>query len=221
MAHPSPDCPAPVLVLASTSPRRRQLLTEAGIAHIAISPGIDDAVLAPGRVHVAAWVAALAYLKARAGALRMAGDECVPPADSRPSIGATTLVLGADTLCVQDGVIIGQARDENQARRILQGFSGRRHEVITGVALVRPDGERVTMFVDRASVDMGVLTARDIENYLAGGAWRGKAGAYNLTERLEAGWPIRFDGDPTTIVGLPMLRLRAFLERFGLRGAAA
>ena len=72
------------------------------------------------------------------------------------------------------------------------------------------------MFVDTATVTVGDIPGREVNAYVNSGQWRGKAGAYNLDERLEAGWPITFSGDPTTIVGLPMRRLLPLLERLGI-----
>jgi septum formation protein len=70
------------------------------------------------------------------------------------------------------------------------------------------------MFTDRATVRLGRIAPPEIDGYVASGQWRGKAGAYNLAERLEAGWPITYEGDPGTIMGLPMRRLAPLLRRF-------
>lgn len=192
------------LVLASTSPRRTQLLRDRGLDHEVRNPGIDDGRLRPGRAATpASWVASLAYLKARAGA------------DQEPD---GTLVLGADTICVHDGRIIGQPRDADEARRTLLAFEGRHHEVYTGVALI--ESSRRDIFVDRARVRVGELGSERIESYVASGMWRGKAGAYNLGERLAAGWPITFEGDPTTVVGLPMTMLTQRLTPPGVEAGA-
>ena len=186
------------LVLASRSPRRRELLEGAGIAHDAVDTGIDDGDLRPGE-HAAAesWVAALGYLKARAGAevwAERAGEE---PA----------LVLGADTVCVADGELFGQPRDAGDAERMLRALSGGTHRVLTGVALVDSrTGERC-VFVDGATVTVGDLDRDDVASYIESGAWSGKAGGYNLSERIEAGWPVACDGDPSTVMGLPMRRV--------------
>lgn len=198
-------CPSRLrLVLASTSPRRTQLLREGGLPHDVRDPGIDDGRLRPGRAATpASWVASLAYLKARAGA------------EQEPE---GTLVLGADTVCVHDGAIIGQPRDAEDARRTLLAFEGRHHEVYTGVALI--ENNRRDIFVDRARVRVGELGPERIESYVASGQWKGKAGAYNLGERLAAGWPITFEGDPTTIVGLPMNLLSRRLARPGVEAGA-
>lgn len=173
------------------------MLHEHGVPHEAIEPGIDDGGLRPGRVSPPAWAAALANLKACAGAesLRLAG--CATGA----------LVLGADTICVMDGKLFGQARDADEARATLAAFDDREHEVITGVALVDAQTGQREMFADRAVVRWGEVGTKRIDEYVRSGAWRGKAGAYNLVERIGAGWPITHEGDWTTVVGLPMRRL--------------
>lgn len=183
------------LVLASRSPRRRLLLSEAGFEASVIDPGLDDGAIRPNQaVTPAQWVAALAYLKARAGA------EQLPP-------GAR--VIGADTVVVKDDRIIGQPRDERHAREMIRSIRDGEHQVITGVAFLR--GGRRLIFADTARVNVGPIPEQDIEEYLATAEWRGKAGAYNLAERLQAGWPIRVAGDPTTVMGLPMKMLRPYL----------
>lgn len=171
-----------------------------------VDPGVDDADLTPGQVTPVQWAAALAYLKARAGA------EGVPAAHT--GTPASFTMLGADTICVLGDDLIGQPADAADARRILHRLQGVEHDVVTGVALVEMAGRVVAgrdLFVDRARVRVGVLGEDRIEAYVASGAWRGKAGAYNLAERLDDGWPITYEGDAGTIMGLPIRALRARL----------
>ncbi|MCL4222320.1 MAG: Maf family protein [Phycisphaerales bacterium] len=179
-------------------------MTSHGVRHQVIDAGIDDGELAPGNRDPRSWVMALAYLKAQAAA-RAARD-------STHLYGS--IVLGADTVCVKDGQIIGQPVDEADARRILSLFRDTDHDVLTGVALLNTRTGQRDLFVDVARVEVGHVSDEQIEDYLASGQWRGKAGAYNLSERLEAGWPITFQGDPTSIMGLPMEALTARLSRF-------
>lgn len=204
------EVPAPPVLLASRSPRRRSLLTQAGVPHIAEHPGFEDGMLEPGRVSPPGWVASLAYLKAWTK-LRELREQ------SRPG-GIPEWVLGADTACVVDGELVGTPADAAEAERIIRRFVGREHEVITGVALIHAATDRREVFVDRASVRFGALTDAQISQYAASDLWEGKAGAYNLAERLDAGWPITYEGDPATIMGLPM---RALKRRFGTLFAGA
>ncbi|MCA9310902.1 MAG: Maf family protein, partial [Phycisphaerales bacterium] len=176
---------------------------DAGVPHRAFSPGIDDGPLRPGCVKPEQWVAALAYLKARAGMERLETSE-----------RATALVLGADTVVVKGDTLVGQPRDAEDARAIIRRLRRGRHRVVTGVALLR-DGAR-TLFHDTATVEVGDIPDERIEAYLTSGTWKGKAGAYNLAERTADGWPLQCTGDPTTVMGLPMRRLLPELAALGV-----
>lgn len=203
-----------MLYLASQSPRRRQLLSEAGFEHCAMSPGLDDAELQPpGGLSPAVWVAGLAHLKARAGVEALRRQGLWHEGD---------VLIGADTVCVGTDAagepnILAAPRDATEARAMLDQWQEREHQVLTGVCILsahaapgREDGHR-HIFVDRAWVRWGRVAAHEIDRYVAGEQWRGKAGAYNLSERLAAGWPITFDGDPATIMGLPIRKLLPLL----------
>lgn len=182
------------LTLASVSPRRRQLLEGAGIPHDVRPSGIDDGALPMGRCTPAEWVMSLAYLKAAATA-RQSG------------LHPGTVVVGADTVCVNAGEILGQPRDRSDAERMIRAMANTTHEVLTGVALLCLHTGRRIVFSDRSLVTVGPLTDAQIADYLATERWRGKAGAYNIAERLEAGWPIVFDGTIDSIMGLPVERV--------------
>lgn len=195
----------PRILLASRSPRRRTLLSEHGFEFDLASAGIDDSGLDPGGADARAWVMSLAFLKASAAV----GDELAR--------AGGVIILGADTVCVKQGRIIGQPRDEAHAREIIRSLSNGEHEVLTGVALICPGTLHRDIYVDRSLVRVGVIPDDQIEAYLASGQWRGKAGAYNLRERMDAGWPLECLGDPTSVMGLPMAtldeRVRRFCER--------
>ena len=197
--------------LASSSPRRRLLLEQAQVPFAWASPGIDDATLARGEVSPAQWVASLAFLKASAGLVKLPAQSVVQSPVVR------WLVLGADTLVVRDGLLLGQPRDAEDARKILRLLGAGPHEVLTGVAILDPVRGRREIFVDRAISKLGTLSEEMIESYIASGEWQGKAGAYNLDERLAAGWPVEFAGDRATIVGLPMQRLVPRLIALGVK----
>lgn len=184
------------LILASRSARRRQLLIEAGFEFDALPSPVDDSELRPGGGSAREWVVGLAYLKARGLVEAM-------PTDS--------VVLGSDTVVVKAGEIIGQPADEADARRIIELLSDGSHEVVTGVALIVGASRR--LFVDSARVTVGTVTQEQVRAYLATGGWRGKAGAYNLSERIADGWPLECAGDPTCVMGLPMKRLTPMLRR--------
>ena len=188
--------------LASRSPRRRKLLAEAGVA-VRLRPAeVDDGDLSPGDVSTAHWVAALAYLKGRwvADALLHAGEQ-------------RGTILAADTVCVHDERILGQPASAGEARRMLVALRDETHETITGVCLISLADSRRWLLVDRATVRYGHVSDREIDRYVRSGEWRGKAGAYNLQDRLSAGWPLECEGDPATVMGLPMRRLGPWLAR--------
>ena len=188
--------------LASSSPRRRQLLAEAGWRATVCTPHVDDGLLRPGAVSPAVWVTALAYLKGR--------DVISRQGAQLAESGGT--VLSADTVCVHQGDILGQPRDEAHARAMITRLTNELHHTLTGLSLIDArTGERL-LFADATTVRVGELSGDQIDAYVESGEWRGKAGGYNLAERLEAGWPITCEGDPTTVMGLPMRRLHDLLN---------
>lgn len=198
---------AVLVLLASRSPRRRELLTEHDIDHRVVESGIDDTHLEPGRVDPAQWAMALAHLKA-AGASR--GEDVRREITAQPD--RRHVVLGADTIVVKDGHVLPAPTTPDVARDILRSLRTGEHSVISGVCLLDPRTDERRMLADEARVRVGDISDAALEEYLATGAWHGKAGAYNIAERRAAGWPIAHEGDETTIVGLPMTRLRRALE---------
>jgi nucleoside triphosphate pyrophosphatase len=197
----------PMVVLASASPRRRAMFREIGVRHTVLPATVDDGLLAPGDVDPNQWVAALAYFKAASSAQSYA----MRPESDR---SVNTVVIGADTVCVHDGRILGQPNDRDHAQAMIRSMSDAQHEVLTGIAIVDPVTGRRELFVDCSVVNVGQIEEHEITTYLESGQWKGKAGAYNITERLAAGWPIEFDGDETSIVGLPMTRTLQRVEQF-------
>jgi septum formation protein len=177
------------------------LLEEAGFNPIRIQCDLDDDLLRPSGSSALAACAARAWFKAVGADLVLRADWA---AGSSPDGG---VLLAADTLCEMDGRLLGKAQRPGEAEEMIRGLSGRSHRTITGVALL----ERVTMkrsiWCDTACVMIGELQEEQIQEYVASGAWRGKSGGYNLADRIEAGWPIECEGDPATVMGLPMLKL--------------
>ncbi len=188
------------LYLASTSPRRAELLSRHGFEFETVNPGVDDGLLEMGPVTPSEWVIALAHIKARGGQRQLG------------SLADGAVVLGSDTVVVKDGAVIGQPRDAEHANSTVRTLEDGSHQVLTGVALLMPGGKR-RLFVDSASVRVGTIGDDRIDAYIVSGGWRGKAGAYNLEERLADGWPIEYTGDPGTITGLPMKMLSPILTR--------
>ncbi|MBT4583552.1 MAG: hypothetical protein HOC93_00545 [Phycisphaerae bacterium] len=187
------------LILASTSPRRRELLLEAGISSIAVSPTIDDSVFSCGKMLPKEWVTTLAVLKARSVTTQSCKERGT--------------VLAADTVCVVDGEVLGQPRDANEARAMIESVLNRDHDVHTGWCLKTMDGLHSVHGCETTVVSIGLISNENIDTYIQSGMWLGKAGGYNLSERLVAGWPLSWQGDPTSVMGLPMERLTDELSR--------
>lgn len=197
---------APRLILASNSPRRRELLERAGVSFEVVPAPFDDAEVDPGRVGVVGLAMALAYYKAAAVATSV---------NNR-----TSVVMGADTLCI-DPVTerpIGKPRTAEHARNMIRDHRNRAHQVVSGVAILASGTRRI--FADVATVTFADLSDDEIDRYIDSNQWQGKAGGYNLTERQAAGWPIECLGDPETVVGLPMSLVLASLAEFEVAAGA-
>jgi nucleoside triphosphate pyrophosphatase len=172
------------LILASGSPRRKELLTAAGWEFEAISAGIDESVRSGE--DPATYVQRLALSKAEAVAAKLKRG----------------LVLGADTTVVVDDQILGQPVDDADAKRMLQLLNGKWHEVLTGVALVRVGGESRVEF-ETTRVRFAEMSECEVDWYISTGEARGKAGAYGI--QGAAGLFIeQIEGDYFNIVGLPI-----------------
>ncbi len=193
--------PAPKLILGSASPRRRELLAQLGLVpHDIRAPGIDEAPL-KGEVP-RAYVTRIA--RAKAAALTVADDEVLLCAD-------TTVALGRR--------ILGKPADAGEAAAFLYALSGRRHHVITAIAVRR--GERIWERVVDTVVRVGPLSDPDVNAYLASGEWQGKAGGYAIQGVFGAHIPW-LQGSFTGVVGLPLAETATLLAAAGLsvRGVA-
>jgi len=191
--------PSP-LVLASASPRRRDLLAQIGIApDLILAADIDET---PNRDEMpAAYARRMAVEKAAAAATREIPD------------GAA--ILAGDTVVARGRMILPKTETEDEARRCLALLSGRRHRVLGGIALRLPDG-RVRSRLVTSSVTMKRLTAAEIDAYIATGDWHGKAGGYAI--QGPAAVLIRhIDGSYSNIVGFSLYDVAALLAGNGLR----
>lgn len=189
----------PQLILASQSPRRRELLTEAGY-RFEIVPPSDSAEcgLCSGE-GPAELVARLARQKAEDVVRRLD----IQPADPR-------IVLACDTVAECQGMILGKPVDDAHARQMLQSLRGREHRVFSGLCLWPLDHRAPRLRVDVTRLEMDALSDQEIEDYLASGAWEGKAGAFGYQDRL--GWVRVIEGSETNVVGLPMELLAEMLR---------
>jgi septum formation protein len=195
----TPTAAAPQLILASGSPRRRELLHQIGVAHVVQAAEVDERQL-PGE-DPAACAARLAMEKARAvhGA-----------APGRPQLP----VLGADTLVVQDGVTLGKPRDRADALAMLQQLSGRTHRVISAVALVTTAG--VASRLSDSEVRFRRLTPAECAAYWDTGEPRDKAGAYAI-QGLGAVFIAGLNGSYSGVMGLPLFETAELLAAAGVR----
>jgi septum formation protein len=171
-----------MLVLASASPRRREILTAAGIPFRTAVPGIEESPL-PGETP-AAYAQRLARDKARA-------LPCTPG----------DIILAADTIVVAGGEILEKPRDAEDARRMLRLLSGRAHQVITGICLRTPDREVVD--AETTTVYFAALSDAEISAYVASGEPADKAGAYAI-QGLASKFVSRIEGCYFNVVGLPI-----------------
>jgi septum formation protein len=185
------------LLLASASPRRRELLIAAGIAFEVISVSVSelDASTAP-HLNAAQLAEANAKLKAH---------DAAQPA---------RWVLGADTVVALKGRIFGKPATLDEARDFLRALRGATHEVVTGCALVGPDGA-ATIFHETTRVTFRALSGETIDRYLAEVPVLDKAGAYGLQERGEIIIE-RVEGSRANVIGLPVERLLPLLRERGL-----
>lgn len=185
-------------VLASASPRRRDLLRQIGLVPDDIdSPCVDET---PGPRELP-----------RDYALRMALAKADAVAPHHPG----AFVLAADTVVSCGRRILPKTLERDQARTCLDLLSGRRHRVFGGVCLVRPDGSRVTRLATTA-VRFKRLSTREIEVYLACGEWRGKAGGYAI-QGVAAAWVASLNGSYSNVVGLPLNDVYAMVSGNGFR----
>ncbi|MBI4629647.1 MAG: septum formation protein Maf [Candidatus Rokubacteria bacterium] len=188
------------LILASASPRRRELLGRICPAFTVVPADVDES-LDPGPV--AAAVERLALRKARAVA-----------AGARDAV-----VLAADTVVVVDGVVLGKPAGPAEARAMLRRLRGRVHEVVTGVAVVDAAGREASLSVT-TRVLMAAYSDATLHAYAASGAPLDKAGAYAIQDR-DGALVDGLAGSYTNVVGLPLEATRRLLEGFGVRVSAA
>ena len=190
LAAPASD--VSMLILASASPRRAELLRNAGIAfqvapaNVAEEPRPDEAPLD--------------YCK------RLAADKARTVAATR----AGSTVLGADTIVVVDKGILEKPRDAEAARSMLRTLSGRVHEVMTGVCVIADGRELVEAEITR--VHMVEISEEEIANYVASGEPMDKAGAYAI-QGMASRWIPRIEGDYFNVVGLPVARVWSMLRK--------
>ncbi len=199
-----------MLILASASPRRRELLAQAGFSFTVESADVDESPRAGEEP--AAYVLRLAVEKAQSVFQRYANpthdDETVM--DGAPDSSLDPLiVLGADTTVVCDGHILAKPEDAADAMRMLRRLSGRTHQVLTGVAVVTRAG--VLSGVETTEVTFSEIPEEELAIYCATAEPFDKAGAYGI-QGYAARWIPRIDGDYFNVMGLPIARVVSIIE---------
>jgi septum formation protein len=193
------------LVLASASPRRSRILSDAGLQFDVLPSGIEE--------------------KTRAGetpaelADRLAREKAVDVADRLDSIPAV-LVLGADTIVVVEEDVLGKPRDEAHAVELLSRLMGTTHRVMTGIALAWSDGREILSQVVTSEVEMRSATRQELIDYVAVGESLDKAGGYAL-QGAGRRFVAAVKGSSTNVIGLPIDETLALIEHAGARANAS
>ncbi len=185
----------PKVILASTSPRRYDLLSQLNIEFEVCKPEYEEVMddrLPPNEL-----------------AAELALGKALSVSKTRPN----DVVIGADTFLALDNSLLGKPKDAEHAIAMLKSLSGRSHQVITGFAVAQGDREHSTAIV--STVTMRALTTEEITSYVAGGEPLDKAGAYAL-QGVAGAFVERVDGDVSAIIGLPLAPLTVVLRRFGV-----
>ena len=191
------------MILASGSPRRRELLNMLGVQDLKIIPALGDENPPPG-ASPADTVMALAGAKAAEVSSRL---------QSSGELGENDIIIAADTVVELDGAILGKPKDIADARRMLHSLSGRTHRVYTGVAVLSADGALCQH--EETLVRFRELDDGEIDRYIATGEPMDKAGSYGIQGKgsllVEA-----LDGDYFNVMGLPVCRLGKMLKKLGV-----
>ena len=185
------------IILASQSPRRKELLELAGIEHRVIVSQVDE--ILDEDLDVAGQVQDLAIQKA------------CPVAELFPQ----ETIIGADTIVVFGGKILGKPKNEEDAFNMLKSLSGRKHQVMTGVSIINKDKELLTSFVNITEVEFYYVTDEWILNYIKSGEPMDKAGSYGIQGK---GFELvkSISGDYYSVMGLPIASLKRTLTHLGL-----
>lgn len=186
-------------VLASKSPRRKELLENIGIKFTVIEGDVDESVV-PKSLEPKLYVQELAVLKANSVAKKA---------------GRNTLVIGSDTVVIHNGEVLGKPHDLNEAKAMLKSLSKKTHYVYTGVAVLDTDSMKIVSDYEKTAVTFRELSDSEIDYYVSNYRTLDKAGAYGIKE-FAGVFVSGIEGDYFNIVGLPVCRLYTLInEEFG------
>lgn len=199
-AAPPPQLPEMQLVLASASPRRRELLARLGVEPAGVRSADIDETPRKGELP-------------RPYAQRMAREKALAVAGDRAGTGDGAYVLAGDTVVAVGRRILPKAEDATTARTCLELLSGRRHRVFSAVALAAPDGT-LREKINETQLRFKRLSEAEIAAYLEYGEWAGKAGGYAIQGRAEALIPW-ISGSHSGVMGMPLYETRLLLKAAG------
>jgi len=182
------------IILASASPRRKQLMAEAGYSFDTITPDVDESSFSSDSVKPCKYAEKLALAKAKS------------IADKHPD----TLVIGADTIVDFDGLIIGKPDNKKHAEEIIRKLFSRPHKVITAVALVKIADKIELVESDTTTVYPKKMTEVKLKEHIKSNLWQGKAGAYAIQENDD--FVEKINGSFTNVMGMPMELLQRMLK---------
>jgi septum formation protein len=189
--------PVPKIILASASPRRRELLAEAGYDFVVRPPSSEAEASAPETSVPEKIVTVLAYRKAADVAARCTAQD------------RGAIIVACDTIVACAGRILGKPADRDDAAAMLRLLRGEEHHVYSGLCVWPLPGGPPDLRVARTTLHMDQITDAELEDYLDSGAWQGKAGGFGYQDRL--GWVHVVEGSETNVVGLPMELLAEML----------
>lgn len=195
------------IILASASPRRKELLEQIGLTFDIL---VSDAPEVITKSEPAEVVAELSLQKAEAVAQKIAAQEKGLPKTASQKAEKGVIVIGADTVVCQDGQIMGKPKDKEEAAKMLSRLAGNTHSVFTGVTVIA-DGAVVRTFSCETKVCVYPMTQKEIWDYIGTGEPMDKAGAYGIQGRFAA-WVESIEGDYNNVVGLPVAALWQVLK---------
>jgi len=183
------------LILASVSPRRSQLMSEAGYEFTVVPPEVDESAFTAEKANPVEYAKRLALAKAKS----VAGKH------------PDSFVIGADTIVDFRGRIIGKAADAEEAEEITRKLFSEPHKVITGIAIIRLSDETELVQSGSTTVYPRKMSPDQIADHIKGGSWRDKAGAYAIQETGDE-FVEKIEGSLTNVMGLPMELLESLLD---------
>ena len=183
------------LILASVSPRRSQLMSEAGYEFTVVPPEVDESAFTAEKANPVEYAKRLALAKAKS----VAGKH------------PDSFVIGADTIVDFRGRIIGKAADAEEAEQITRKLFSEPHKVITGIAIIRLSDETELVQSGSTTVYPRKMSPDQIADHIKGGSWRDKAGAYAIQETGDE-FVEKIEGSLTNVMGLPMELLESLLD---------